>query len=109
IADVRLTVVGHHAFAVQINTAGGWIDWRRDYDRLTYRRIDTPDEIYRAARAYLDRLGLVYGCFDFALATDGRWVFLECNPAGQWGWLEDITGAPIAAAFADVLMQEGPP
>ncbi|MEL5957639.1 hypothetical protein AADR41_23270 [Streptomyces sp. CLV115] len=28
---------------------------------------------------------------------------LECNPNGQWAWLEDAAGLPITAAIADLL------
>ncbi|GAB2785716.1 hypothetical protein GCM10027073_17690 [Streptomyces chlorus] len=27
----------------------------------------------------------------------------ECNPSGQWAWLEPETGLPMAAAMADLL------
>lgn len=28
---------------------------------------------------------------------------LECNPNGQWGWVEHQTGQPISRALADTL------
>lgn len=28
---------------------------------------------------------------------------LECNPNGQWAWLEDVADLPITAAIADLL------
>jgi D-alanine-D-alanine ligase-like ATP-grasp enzyme len=46
--------------------------------------------------AYLRAFGLIFGAFDFSVTPDGRWWFLECNPAGQWGWLTEETGLPIA-------------
>ena len=33
----------------------------------------------------------------------GEHVFLECNPNGQWLWIELATGMPISAAIADEL------
>jgi len=30
-------------------------------------------------------------------------MFVECNPNGQWAWLEEATGVPIAAAITDLL------
>lgn len=27
----------------------------------------------------------------------------ECNPSGQWHWLEHETGLPMCAALADLL------
>ncbi|MGH3767591.1 MAG: hypothetical protein ACRDTX_20995 [Pseudonocardiaceae bacterium] len=36
------------------------------------------------------------------ITTAGK---LECNPAGQWGWLAEETGLPIAEAIADELVR----
>ncbi len=44
-----------------------------------------------------------FGAFDFVVQPDGTWRVLECNPAGQWLWLEYQAGLPIAAALADLL------
>ncbi|MFC5183451.1 hypothetical protein [Actinomadura harenae] len=45
---------------------------------------------------YLKVFGLEFGCFDFGLTERDEPVFFECNPNGQWSWLEERTGAPIA-------------
>ena len=58
-------------------------------------------------QGYLEAFGLAFGCFDFAVDPDGVPWFLECNPNGQWAWMEDPTGAPMTSAFADLL--EGTP
>ena len=52
---------------------------------------------------YLAAMDLNYGAFDFAVTRSGEWIMFECNPAGQWLWLEEATGMPIAAAIADLL------
>jgi glutathione synthase/RimK-type ligase-like ATP-grasp enzyme len=105
VADVRVTVVGPRVFAVRIDS--GLLDWREDYGAHTYTVIDTPPALARALRAYLARFGLVFGAFDFALDHAGGWHFLECNPNGQWAWLEEPTGLPMTAALADVLQAGG--
>jgi glutathione synthase/RimK-type ligase-like ATP-grasp enzyme len=46
------------------------------------------------------RLGLIYGAIDLRLAKDGRYVFLEINPAGQFLYVEQQSSQPIAAALA---------
>jgi hypothetical protein len=38
---------------------------------------------------------------------DGRLVFLEVNASGQWAWVEEATGMPIAAAIARLLSTHG--
>lgn len=44
-------------------------------------------------------MSLVYGCFDLVSTPHGFLVY-ECNPAGQYLWLEHATGQPISAAIA---------
>ena len=52
----------------------------------------------------LDASGLQYGAADFIVTPDGDHLFLECNPAGEFNWLEhEAPYFPIAAAIADVL------
>ncbi|MFD5370725.1 ATP-grasp ribosomal peptide maturase [Streptomyces sp. NPDC127103] len=100
-ADVRVTVIGEHVFSVRIDC--DLLDWRTDYSRLTYTVVETPSGIRRALRRYMDHFGLVFGAFDFCVGEDGGWWFLECNPSGQWYWLETETGLPMCAALADLL------
>ncbi|GGV56068.1 ATP-grasp ribosomal peptide maturase [Streptomyces griseoloalbus] len=100
-ADLRVLVVGRRVFAVRIDS--DLLDWRKDYGALTYSVVDLPDRLENALLAYLDHLGLVSGSFDLALDRDGEPHWLELNPNGQWGWLEEKTGLEMSAAFADLL------
>jgi glutathione synthase/RimK-type ligase-like ATP-grasp enzyme len=52
----------------------------------------------------LEALGLVYGAVDLIVTPDGRHVFLEVNPGGEWGMLERDLELPIAAALAEALV-----
>ncbi|MER8002103.1 ATP-grasp ribosomal peptide maturase [Streptomyces sp. NPDC095613] len=101
VGDVRATVIGDQVFCVRIDS--DLLDWRTDYDRLTYTVVEPPPGIAEAMLHYLARFGLVFGAFDFCIGEDGRWWFLECNPSGQWYWLELETGLPLCAAMADLL------
>ncbi len=106
--EIRLTVVGDEFFAAKVSTesaAYAQIDWRRDYDSHTYEIIDTPEEIRSATMAYMTGAGLAFGAFDFVATPDHEWVALECNPEGQWGWIEEKTGLPIADAIARLLLK----
>ena len=47
--------------------------------------------------------GLIYGAFDCIVTPEGRHVFLEVNPAGQYLWVEAATKLPITAAIVDEL------
>lgn len=103
VADLRVVVVGDKVFPVRIDS--GLLDWRADYDALTYQVATLPDGMDKALVAYLEHFGPASGSFDLAVDRDGRLHWLELNPNGQWGWLEDETGLPITAAFADLLEQ----
>jgi ATP-grasp ribosomal peptide maturase len=107
--DVRVTAVDGRVFAQAITTPDQLLDWRRDWLALDHTPIEVPAEHQARLRAYLEHFGLVFGCFDFALTGDGTrvedWIWIECNPNGQWGWLPDRD--EIADAFATALT-EGP-
>ncbi|MFH9587108.1 ATP-grasp ribosomal peptide maturase [Streptomyces luteogriseus] len=100
-ADVRVTVIRDRVFPVRIDS--DLLDWRTDYSRLRYSVVSPPPGIVDALHAYLARFGLVFGAFDFAIDREGQWWFLECNPSGQWYWLEPETGLPMLEAMADLL------
>ncbi|MGH3947643.1 MAG: ATP-grasp ribosomal peptide maturase [Pseudonocardiaceae bacterium] len=103
--EVRLTVVDDAFFAVRIDaeSPAAAIDWRTDYNNLTYSITDVPNDVRHRVAGLLDMLMLRFAALDFVVTPDSEWVFLETNPNGQWGWLQEATGAPIAAAIADAL------
>lgn len=103
--EVRLIVVGDRFFAVTIHTdsVDGKVDWRTDYDALSYRVTETPEDVRAGVTNWMKRFGLNFGAFDFSVTPSGQWVMFECNPAGQWAWLQERTGSPICEALVDQL------
>ncbi len=103
--EVRVTVVGTQVFAAAIHTTSdaARVDFRADYPNLEYSVVEPPTPIRDGMLAFMRAFGLVFGAFDFAVTTTGEWVMFECNPFGQYGWLEDALGLPITAALADLL------
>lgn len=108
IADIRLAAVGDGAFAARIDTVGDHLDWRKDQSLITCSPIPVPCSVRETVRAFLHAFGLTYGAFDFALDSDGRWWFLECNPNGQWAFVDEPTTRAIASALADTLQKGAP-
>jgi hypothetical protein len=107
--ELRITVVGKRVFAAEIHSQANHhtrFDWRRyDLTRTTHLPHALPPEIERQCLALVERLGLRYGAIDMIVTPDGRYVFLEINPNGQYLWIEQKTELPITAAICDLLME----
>ncbi|WCM25189.1 hypothetical protein NDN01_14020 [Sphingomonas sp. QA11] len=73
-----------------------------------FSSVDAPDDIREKCRDYMKRSGIVFGAFDFLIDTGGRWVFLECNEAGQFLFLEQrLPELPILDKFCRWLASFG--
>jgi hypothetical protein len=104
--DVRVTAVAGRLFATAIDAreTGSPQDFRPVYAQSRVSACRLPAEVERGVQALLVALGLSYAAIDFRRTDDGRYLFLEANPAGQWLFLEDRTGQPITRAVADALV-----
>ncbi|MBA2322786.1 MAG: ATP-grasp ribosomal peptide maturase [Pseudonocardiales bacterium] len=103
--EVRLTVIGQEWFpiAIHASTPASYTDWRSEPSALSYEFVPIPQSVVDGVRGYLARANLAYAGFDFVVRPDDEWVMLEANSGPQFGWLEAATGAPMAAAMADML------
>ncbi|MET8784466.1 MULTISPECIES: ATP-grasp ribosomal peptide maturase [unclassified Streptomyces] len=99
-ADIRLTCVGPRLFGARKRSAPGQVDGRYGDTGHAWQTTPVPDRIVKSVQEYLALSGLAYAAFDFAEDEDGLWWFLECNQAGQFGFVELETGQPIAEAVA---------
>jgi glutathione synthase/RimK-type ligase-like ATP-grasp enzyme len=111
--ELRATVVGGRVFAASIDSgaaARAADDWRREGAALAaeWRDYRLPPGVEGGLLRLADAFGLNYGAADFILTPDGRHVFLEINPAGEFFWLEQRPGLPISDALADVLLGLAP-
>lgn len=66
-----------------------------------------PSEVEQRLMGLMDYLSLNYGAIDIIVTPDGRHIFLEVNPVGEFFWLERCPGLPISQAIADVLLGRG--
>lgn len=110
--ELRVTVVGRQVFSASIDSQASeraTHDWRRDGAAMIdqWREHELPGEIEKRLLALCDRLGLQYGAADFIVTPQGRIVFLEVNPAGEWFWLEKWPGFPLSTEIAAVLVDPG--
>lgn len=51
----------------------------------------------------MEDCGLAYGAIDMIVTPQGKYIFLEVNPSGQYGWIEALTKMPISKAIAETL------
>lgn len=105
--EVRATIIGRSVFAWEKSfptRTGTDIDWRFMNIGAVQRQHDLPQAVVDQCFTLMDVLGLVFGCFDFAVNQDGEYVFLEVNPQGNWLWGDEVAGLFQLEAMAEFLM-----
>lgn len=105
--EIRVSVVESKVFAAEIHSQTSQRtrhDWRRyDLENTLHRSHELPAKVQKACVEITKHYGLKFGAIDLVLTPDGRYVFLEINPNGQWAWIEVLTGLPISDAIAQSL------
>jgi glutathione synthase/RimK-type ligase-like ATP-grasp enzyme len=106
-ADLRITIVGDEIFpaAIYSQETSYKVDFRIDIARARVEATRLPANVEERLLQLMRRLGLVYGAIDMRRTPDGRHVFLEINPAGQWLFVENYTKQPIAHSLARLLQE----
>ena len=112
--ELRVTVVDETVFAAKIISQNlpedkGKIDWRQGFEHgLVFEEFTLPTEIKDRCRTLVHAMGLNFGCIDLIVKPNGEYVFLECNPNGQWLWIELETGMRISDSIARFLATKKP-
>ena len=111
--EIRVTVVGQRVMSAAVNSqvsARATHDWRRDGLRMVHNwePYKLPLEFEEKILRVMDYFSLNYGAIDVILTPDGRHVFLELNPSGEFFWLERTPGLPVSDAIADLLLGHAP-
>jgi MvdD family ATP-grasp ribosomal peptide maturase len=111
--EIRATVVGHRVMSACVDSQvseRAVHDWRRDGVRMLddWQPYQLPLEVEEKILRLMDYFSLNYGAIDIILTPDGRHVFLELNPSGEFFWLERTPGLPVSEAIADLLLGHAP-
>lgn len=103
--DLRITAVDGRFFTAAIHSQSTDypVDFRMSLGQAEVEPDSLPPEVEERLLALLDRLGLVYGAIDMRRTPAGDHVFLEVNTAGEFLFVEELTGQPIARALAEAL------
>jgi len=109
--ELRTIIVGKRVFTASIdsqNSEGARNDWRRRGVALleAWKPYNLPQAVEEKLLKLMEHFGLNYGALDLILTPDGRHVFLEVNPVGEFFWLERCPGLPISKAIADILLSQ---
>jgi len=107
--DIRVTIVGRRLVAVSIDSQSdpnAIIDWRKtENPLLPHAPIELPEPLQRSLFELMSRLSLAYGAIDLVRTPDGRYVFLEINPNGQWLWIDEMLSLGISRSIAKWLSE----
>lgn len=108
--ELRTTIVGHQVFTAAVNSqklAGSTYDWRKEGRALVkdWEPYNLPEDIEKKLLQLMAYFGLNYGAIDILVTPDGRHVFLEVNPVGEFFWMEIYPpNFPISEAIAEILI-----
>ena len=104
--DLRVTVIGSRVFGTRIDsqeTELGRTDWRAAGLEAFHRTEDFRRAFRKRALHFAAHTVFNFGAIDFGRTPSGEYVFFEINPNGQWAWIEQLTGQPMASTLADLL------
>jgi MvdD family ATP-grasp ribosomal peptide maturase len=111
--EIRATVVGQRVMSAAVDSqvsTRATHDWRRDGVRMLadWQPYQLPYDVEQKLLHLMDYFSLNYGAIDIILTPNGKHVFLELNPCGEFFWLERSPGLPISVAIADLLLGHSP-
>jgi hypothetical protein len=95
-SDVRVTIIDGEVFVVEMKPSDGQVptlDWRdlgNGAADLVHSVETLPDSVVDGCRRLLDSYGIRFAAIDFVRTKDGRLVFVDLNPNGQFIWLEKL-------------------
>ncbi len=100
---LRITTVGEQAWVFELDAHGLPIDWREEATaHHSWRSVDRPDAASSAIRL-AQAMNVGYSSQDWIVAGDGREVFIDLNPSGQWLFLPQPAADAVSSAIATWL------
>jgi hypothetical protein len=107
--DLRVAVVGSTVLVVRLDTQSSEttaLDWRRDQLAPIHHIGQLSVPTTTRLLDFHNRAGLAIAQYDF-LVRDCQEIFLECNPGGQWLWLEErVPEFSVSSCLARLLLRK---
>ncbi|RTY94967.1 MvdC/MvdD family ATP grasp protein [Flavobacterium sp. GT3R68] len=107
--ELRIIYVDGIFFTGKIDATAsetGKIDWRAANDLSGWEKYTLPPEVCSSLTNMMLKMGLFFGAIDMIRQKDGRYIFLEVNPQGEWGMLQRDLDYPIGEAIAEKLVSK---
>lgn len=109
--ELRITYFGNYPVTVKLKSQEhpkGFMDWRCiPTEELLVEEYQLPDAIDRQCRIFMEKLGIVFGCFDFIVTPENQYYFLEVNESGQFLWIEGINPSiKMLDVFTEFLIKK---
>jgi hypothetical protein len=107
--ELRVVVVAQQVLAYHIDSQKeeiARVDWRKGQQILKFTRTEISDELREKILKFMRSMNLFTGSLDLIVDKEGKEWFLECNPDGQWLWLDDLDNGAISDAFAQELQSK---
>jgi len=104
--DVRVHVIGESIFAIEIKSAAD--DYRyasRGGNDLVMAPAVLPERVAESCRLMARNMNLLFAGIDLRRTADGCWYCFEVNPSPGFTFFEAMTGQPLAASVADLLLR----
>ncbi|MBI5880639.1 hypothetical protein HZB90_00750 [archaeon] len=106
--ELRITALENKIVGIAIHSQDSEqskVDFRRyDFENVGYERVDLPTNVEKFCTELIKHYGLRFGEIDMICAKDGRYVFLEINPNGQWLWLQLMSDYNLTEDVAENLL-----
>ena len=98
-------------FRCTYNRSAESLDWRTEigiegesaWIKIPSEEIGNPDG---RIRELMNEWNIHYGRLDFIQDTNGKLWFLECNPNGQFGWLDDRESFWLHKRFLEAVLSK---
>jgi hypothetical protein len=107
--ELRVTVIGDQVFAAEIDSQSHpqtSVDWRHYEIKIPYRKATLPADVAERCLRFVRSYQLNFSTLDLILTPDGRYVFLENNPNGQFMFVEkQVPELKMTAALAACLIR----
>ncbi|ATC33028.1 hypothetical protein CA606_12210 [Caulobacter vibrioides] len=107
--EYRVVLVRDRIFAFRIDPHAHPLlatDYRRGGFMVKYVLTDLPIDIAGKIAILHEKTRLFSASYDLIEGIDGEFYFLEVNPAGVWGYIDESNGGVISDAFAEEVLAE---